>query len=137
MGTSGDAPSLDTAYKLVEVGGRPVLKLSHKKASMPGRKQVYRFRDATAITKDVIALADEAIGGGEALLETVMEGGQVRGKRPALKDIRERFRAEFARLDEKIKAVRAPATYPVEISPGLQRLRDETIRRIRVSESIA
>jgi nicotinate phosphoribosyltransferase len=137
MGVSGDAPSLDTAYKLVEVGGRPVLKLSHNKASMPGRKQVYRFRDNAGLRKDVIALADEPFDGGEALLETVMEGGKVIGRRPALKEIRDRFRAEFGLLDEKIKEVRAPATYPVEISPGLARLRDETIRRIRGGESIA
>jgi nicotinate phosphoribosyltransferase len=137
MGISGDAPWLDTAYKLVEAGGRPVLKLSHNKASMPGRKQVYRFRDAAGLTTDVIARADEAIDGGEALLETVMEGGGIKGRRPTLNDSRERFRAEFALLDEKIKAVRAPATYRVEISRGLQRLRDETLRRIRASESIA
>ena len=137
MGTSGDAPSLDTAYKLVEVGGRPVLKLSHNKASMPARKQVYRLRADAGLKNDVIALADEALDGGEALLDTVMDGGKVSGRRPTLKEIRERFRAEFALLDEKVKAVRAPAAYPVEISPGLQRLRDETIRRIRASESIA
>jgi nicotinate phosphoribosyltransferase len=137
MGISGDAPSLDTAYKLVEFGGRPVLKLSHNKASMPGRKQVYRFRDAAGLKKDVIALADEPICGGEALLERVMEDGRVLEQRPTLKEIRERFRAEFALLDEKIKAVRAPATYSVEISPGLSRLRDDTMRRIRGSESIA
>jgi nicotinate phosphoribosyltransferase len=137
MGVSGDAPSLDTAYKLVEVGGRPVLKLSHNKASMAGRKQVYRFRDAAALKKDVIALADEAASGGEALLETVMENGKVKRQRPSLTEIRERFRDDFALLDEPIKAVRAPAIYRVEISPGLARLRDDTTRRIRASESIA
>lgn len=137
MGISGDAPSLDIAYKLVESGGRPVLKLSHNKASMPGRKQVYRFRDGAGLKKDVIALADEALGGGEALLEIVMEGGMAKGQRPTLKESRERFRAEFACLDDKIKSVRAPAVYPVEISPGLTRLRDDTIRRVRAIESIA
>jgi len=126
MGISGDAPSLDTAYKLVEVGGRPVLKLSHNKASMPGRKQVYRFRGDARLKYDVIALADEAITGGEALLETVMEDGKVIGRQPALKEIRDRCRAEFALLDEKIKAVRAPAAYPVEISAGVARLRDRS-----------
>ena len=137
MGVSGDAPSLDMAYKLVEVDGRPVLKLSRGKASMPGRKQIFRFGDGNRLTKDVIGLAGEAVGGGEALLETVMESGKIRGAHPTLKEIRERFQSEFALLDDKIKAVRGPASYPVEISPGLQRLRDDTIRRVRASESIA
>jgi nicotinate phosphoribosyltransferase len=136
MGISGDAPSLDMAYKLVEIDGRPVLKLSHGKASMPGRKQVFRFRDGARLAKDVIGLADESFDA-EALLETVMQDGKIKGVYPTLNHIRDRFHAEFALLDEKIKAVRAPASYPVEISPGLQRLRDETIRRVRRRESIA
>ena len=42
MGVSADAPSLDSAYKLVEYDGRPILKLSEAKATEPGRKQVFR-----------------------------------------------------------------------------------------------
>ena len=42
MGVSGDAPSLDSAYKLVAYDGRPVLKLSAGKMTMPGAKQVHR-----------------------------------------------------------------------------------------------
>jgi nicotinate phosphoribosyltransferase len=136
MGISGDAPSLDMAYKLVEIEGRPVLKLSHGKASMPGRKQVFRFRDGARLAKDVIGLADESLDA-EALLETVMQDGKIKGVYPTLNHIRDRCRAEFALLDEGIKAVRAPASYPVGISPGLQRLREETTRRVRRSESIA
>ena len=44
MGVSADAPSLDSAYKLVEYDGRPMLKLSEAKATEPGRKQVFRGR---------------------------------------------------------------------------------------------
>ena len=42
MGVSADAPSLDSAYKLVAFGERPVMKLSEGKATLPGAKQVYR-----------------------------------------------------------------------------------------------
>ena len=48
MGVSADAPSLDSAYKLVEYAGRPMLKLSEDKATEPGRKQVFRGRRATS-----------------------------------------------------------------------------------------
>ncbi|AOT62276.1 MULTISPECIES: nicotinate phosphoribosyltransferase [Streptomyces] len=42
VGTSADAPYLDSAYKLVEYGGAPVMKLSTSKITSPGRKQVFR-----------------------------------------------------------------------------------------------
>ncbi len=42
VGTSADAPYLDSAYKLVEYDGRPVMKLSSAKVTAPGRKQVFR-----------------------------------------------------------------------------------------------
>ena len=36
MGVSADAPFLDSAYKLVAYAGRPVMKLSPGKATVPG-----------------------------------------------------------------------------------------------------
>src|SRR5919108_943021 len=36
VGVSADAPYLDTAYKLVAYGGRPVMKLSPGKINPPG-----------------------------------------------------------------------------------------------------
>ena len=44
MGVSADAPYLDSAYKLVECEGRPVMKLSAGKVTLPRAKQVYRGR---------------------------------------------------------------------------------------------
>lgn len=55
VGTSADAPYLDSAYKLVEYDGRPVMKLSSAKVTSPGRKQVFRRQGGD----DVIALWDE------------------------------------------------------------------------------
>ncbi len=136
MGISGDQPWLDMAYKLVEVDGRPVLKLSRGKASMPGQNQVFRRSDGGRLTKDIVGLAGEKLEG-EPLLQTVMENGVIKAPHPALGEIRERFRAEFALLDESVKALRAPKRFPVEISDELRRLRDRTVRRVRASESIA
>jgi nicotinate phosphoribosyltransferase len=131
MGVSADAPWLDMAYKLVEHNGRPVLKLSSGKASWPGKKQIFRFVDGERrLKKDVIALRDESFDGGEPLLQKLMETGKTQGAYPSLKEIRERFRAEFETLDKKVKAIRDPAFYPVEISPRLRRLNEETSRGI-------
>src|SRR5207249_2935011 len=45
MGVSADAPFLDSVYKLVSFGDRPVLKLSAGKSTAPGPKQVFRRID--------------------------------------------------------------------------------------------
>jgi nicotinate phosphoribosyltransferase len=47
LGTSADAPALGGVYKLVEDEGGPRLKLSPGKATLPGRKQVWRTAVAT------------------------------------------------------------------------------------------
>jgi nicotinate phosphoribosyltransferase len=135
MGVSADQPWLDMAYKLVEHNGRPVLKLSEGKASWPGAKQVFRCADGDRLKKDVIALSHEAVAGGEPLLRTVMENGKTQGADSSLEEIRERCRAEVQMLDEKVRAIRDPELYPVEISPRLKRLNEELSRQTARTES--
>ena len=128
MAVSGDAPWLDAAYKLVRYAGRPVRKLSEDKESLPGEKQVFRLRGADGrLRGDVLALADEAppAPDAEPLLQTVMEHGQPTSETPPLSVLRERFREEFEALDERYRRLRRPARYPVRLSGGLQRLRQE------------
>ncbi|HEY6875911.1 MAG TPA: nicotinate phosphoribosyltransferase, partial [Candidatus Dormibacteraeota bacterium] len=75
MGVSADYPYLDTAYKLVDYAGRPVMKLASGKVTAPGRKQVFRRNKPFS---DVIGLFEEpAPPGHEPLLEPMM----LRGKR--------------------------------------------------------
>ena len=131
MGVSADAPWFDIAYKLVEYGERPVLKLSTGKASWPGKKQVFRMRDERGqLQKDVIALREENIPGADPLLQKVMASGEVAVRCPTLEEIRDNFMGEFKRLSDPIKAIRNPASYPVEISPQLTKLREEVGRQL-------
>ncbi len=131
MGVSADAPWFDTAYKLVEYNGRQVLKLSTGKASSPGKKQIFRFTGQQGrLLKDVIALRHEEFPGAEPLLKKVMEKGRIKESYPALKEIREKFLDEFSRLDERIKAIRSPANYPVELSPRLKHLKEEIEQQV-------
>ncbi|MGW5672019.1 nicotinate phosphoribosyltransferase, partial [Micromonospora sp. NPDC003776] len=75
MGVSYDAPSLDSAYKLVAYGDRPVLKRSPGKATLPGPKQV--FRDPGGAGGDIVGLRDEPPPAGrEPLLVPVMREGR-------------------------------------------------------------
>lgn len=131
MGVSADAPWFDMAYKLVEYNGRPVLKLSTGKATVPGRKQVFRCVDANGrLERDLIGLRGEAIAGAEPLLQKVMEGGRPAGAYPSLKEIRARFTEEFRRLDEKIKTIENPKLYPVGWTARLTQLREAVEQQV-------
>jgi nicotinate phosphoribosyltransferase len=131
MGTSGDAPWTDIAYKLVEYDGRPVLKLSTGKVSSPGKKQVFRLCDGEQrLQKDVIALRDENIADAEPLLKRVMVNGKTTAPSPLLEAARSTFLDEFNHLPEAIKATRNPALYPVELSERIQALSQRIERKI-------
>jgi nicotinate phosphoribosyltransferase len=122
MGVSADAPFLDVAYKLVELDGNPVLKLSTGKETLPGRKQVWRLS-----SNDVLGVAGSG-GDGEPLLREVLRGGETTWREP-LSESRERARRERESLPEPLRALEA-GTYEVRIHPALAALRDETARRV-------
>jgi nicotinate phosphoribosyltransferase len=131
MGTSSDAPWSDMAYKLVEYGDKPVLKKSPGKISWPGTKQVFRQRnDQGQLEKDIIGLRDERITGTEALLRKVMKDGKIVVTLPTLAESRAGLAKELGHLPDSTKAIRNPVLYPVEFSPALLRLREETERNL-------
>ena len=127
VGVSADAPYTDMSYKLVSYDNNPAMKLSPEKISPPGSKQVYRLRDSEGtFSGDIVALAAENLPGGEALLETAMEGGRKVRPSPSLQEIRERFFTDFDRLDDHFKRITNPPGYPVTYSAELQRLTNKT-----------
>jgi len=130
MGMSADAPWSDMSYKLVEYERRPILKLSPGKASWPGKKQVFRFRDGEGkFARDAIGLRDEKLTG-EFLLKEYMRDGQLSGRCPSLSECRSTFVADFAALPASVKAIRNPVRYPVEFSAELNNLREQTVKNI-------
>jgi nicotinate phosphoribosyltransferase len=129
MGVSADAPYIDSVYKLVEYDGRPVLKLSSKKSTAPGPKQVFRGPDG-----DLVALRDEeGPAGSERLLELVMRGGSRVGAAPTIDEMRERFRRDLEGVPEHARRLRDPGAVMVRHSGALDaltnRTRDEALRR--------
>ena len=134
VGVSADSPYADSVYKMVAYDGRPVLKLSTGKETLPGSKQVYRIADREgSYVRDVIASAGSPQRDGAELLTEVMRGGRPHGPEPELTELREGLARELARLPTKHKVLRSPARYPVETSAELERLRarvaDEARRR--------
>jgi nicotinate phosphoribosyltransferase len=124
LATSGDAPSMGTIYKLVEIqhGGqtRYTAKNSPDKQTLPGAKQLFRFPEY-----DLLGLHDECAGGAEAMLKPVIIGGQLIEPLPAPAQIRERARAALVqwpsrsrhtahslrlkKLNEELRPVQVPA----------------------------
>lgn len=131
MGVSADAPFLDSAYKLVEVGDRPVLKLSTGKATLPGRKQVWR---RAPIGEDVLATRDEpGPRGAEPLLVPAMRDGVRVGPPDTLDAARARLAADLEQLPPAARDLREPVPPRVRISDELEALTaavaDEARRR--------
>jgi nicotinate phosphoribosyltransferase len=124
LAVSAGAPYLDVVYKLVAFDGRPVLKLSADKATLPGSKQVWRRLDAGRLAGDVVALADEdPPPGAEPLLEQAVPG------RDSLAEARERARAQREALPRPFRRLAADR-YPVEISAGIEALRRAVVARL-------
>jgi len=136
LGTSADRPYVDIIYKLCErmtSDGKfkPVMKLSEGKATLPGRKQVFRVKDANGyFVKDIIALEDEEMDG-EPLLVKVVDRGKIIYNFPSLEKIRERALDNLSRLHEKYKRLKNPAKYPVKLSPNLSKLINELEQKLR------
>ncbi|MEU9580515.1 nicotinate phosphoribosyltransferase [Streptomyces chilikensis] len=134
VGVSADAPYLDSAYKLVEYDGRPVMKLSQRKVTAPGAKQVFR-RPGFA---DVIGLAAEPPPpDGVPLLETVMRDGRRTAPRPSLADLHARFTADLADLPGGARRIRSPVPPRAVTSHGLDDLTDRVRTRTEEAAAVA
>jgi nicotinate phosphoribosyltransferase len=120
LDTSADVPYFDCAYKLTEYAGRGRRKWSEGKATLPGRKQVFRHCDAGGImVGDVVSLHDDDIAG-DALLVPVMHDGQRTHDPETLGRIRERAADQLARLPSSLADLDAAPPYPVSIAQRLQ-----------------
>ena len=114
LSTSAGAPYVDVVYKLAAFDGRPVLKLSAGKATLPGAKQVWRRSAGGQFAGDVVTLADEdGPPDAEPLLEPASPG--------TLIEARERAAAQIAALPAAQRSLDA-VPYPVEISPRVAEL---------------
>jgi nicotinate phosphoribosyltransferase len=137
MVVSGDAPSLDLAYKLTEYDGIPRIKTSAGKLTLPGKKQVFRAADADGcFYADLIGLADETVltvarqidpspSETVALLFPQFIDGHRLMPRPTLAESRQRFLETLERLDPRYQKLERPATYPAQYTRALSAMLNE------------
>ncbi len=107
-------------YKLVEINGIPVAKASFAKATLPGRKQIFR-----GPTGDLLGQADETPPPGyEPLLRKVMHRGVLLEPLPDLETIARRSRASVLRLPKEVRQLRQPDPWPMALTPALQQVKE-------------
>jgi nicotinate phosphoribosyltransferase len=119
MGVSYDAPSLESVYKLVRYAGQPAMKLSARKGTLPGEKQVFRTRD-----EDTIALREEALDG-EPLLVPVMRAGARTHPLGGIAQAHERFVQDLSAVPEVARRLEGPQARVAGVSDALRRLEEE------------
>ncbi len=123
-------PGLDCAYKLQEYGGLARRKRSAGKATLPGRKQVWRrVAPDGEMAGDIISIESDRQSG-EPLLQPAMRGGRRIVPSPTLAESRARAAADLARLPKSLRALEAGEAYPVEVAGALTRLAEEVDRRV-------
>ncbi|MBI2312252.1 MAG: nicotinate phosphoribosyltransferase [Betaproteobacteria bacterium] len=126
--TSGDAPSLDSVYKLMEYAGRPRRKRSEGKATWPGRKQVYRRYGADGRMREDLMTVEDDAPGGEGLVRPQMAGGRRLAPLRSLSEIRVRALQQYALLPADLRRLEAAPAYPVVISDALRQMAAEVDR---------
>jgi nicotinate phosphoribosyltransferase len=155
---TGDGPgggALGGVYKLVEIEGKPKLKVSGDpgKSTIPGRKRVWRvIRGDGSFEMDVVALEGERVGPGDEVFDpgqplrhapipegtrlqdvraVAMAGGARRCTPPALTAIAKRAANELRCLPEGCLRLMNPHRYRVALSPRLHELRLRLIEEAR------
>jgi len=137
LGTSADAPFVEGVYKLVEDAEGYRIKLSTGKATLPGRKQVWRISDGAGTpVEDLIALADEpGPPAATALLVEVMTGGRT-VRTDLLTEMQRRCRQRLEHLPLSLRPLRGAAPLPVRMSAALEALRSRMYQQAAETERI-
>ncbi|CAN9500765.1 unnamed protein product [Ophioblennius macclurei] len=154
-------PSLGCVYKLVEVRGRPRMKISEdpEKSTVPGRKSVYRLLDSEGHPYlDLVSLAVEPppqarlplscfpLGCGGAstsvtaaevvcLRQEVFAKGQVTQPLDSTAQTRAKVQSSIQTLHERHKRLQEPESYTVALSESLHKLVTELQRGSSSSSS--
>jgi len=134
--TSKDEPALGGVYKLVETREeqagnassppRFTAKFSEDKNTLPGTKQVFRWKDESGLyAHDLLACAGESYPKAEPLLAPVMRAGRRLAPPPLLEEIRERVRRTLPCVPPTVRELRNPAPYEVRISEQLSKLQEQ------------
>jgi len=123
-----DLPSLSAVYKLVSIqqksgDWRAVMKRSAGKATLPGRKQVWRITQGNVARADLIGLHGQpAPRNGRPLLVPMMKAGRRCATVESLAEARARTQASLAEMPIDVADIEGDRHYRIERSPALDAL---------------
>lgn len=100
---SRHAPSISIVYKLAQYDDRPSHKTSPDKATLPGRKTLLRT-GSRQFEKDTVCPLDPSADDMLRSFQSI----------EPIETVQERMRSQIAAMPEQVKAIRKPASYPVE-----------------------
>lgn len=154
VGTEGiivpDSPSLGIVYKLVDINGNPVCKLSADtaKSTFPGIHQVWRYYAITKngqymMTHDVIGLKSALVQESDICRPLLKEHPLdiTYDKKEVVQKAREKFTQVLTEMPEYLKLIptdpknEQPVTYHIEISNQLAKLKQELITKYKTSSA--
>lgn len=125
MSVSADYPFLDVVYKLSALSIKnieyPKMKLSARKITLPGRKQIWRIVSKNKMQKDILGLAEEKQKG-EPLLKIWIQKGCLIRKIENLNEARNNTLNNLSLLPQEYKQLNQNFPFEVEISPKLKNL---------------
>ena len=129
LDTSADAPYLDCAYKLTEYAGKPKLKKSEGKETIPGAKQIFRQYDDNTMVKDILTIEGDKKNG-KPLLKSFMKKGKRTSEPRSLEEIKEYALGQLEMLPQHFKNLLTTPVYPVEISRELSSLKEKAEQKL-------
>ena len=123
FGTVADAPYVDSVYKLVELDGRPVMKLSPGKETLPGAKQIWRTEGRC----DVLARRCEPPpDSAEGLLVPVFRGGRRLRGHSTVAQAKARVERDLSWLPAAARRIRTPEVPELVLSAALEEITAST-----------
>lgn len=122
---------INGVYKLVEIEGIPVMKVSDRKSTFPGRKQIFRQFEQGTIKGDRLGLiTDSPQPNEQPLLQQVMQQGKRTGMPEDLQTIADRTRHAVLSLPDCSRRIHSPDPINPEASIALQELTEQTKAQI-------
>lgn len=126
FGTSADAPYIDSVYKLVELDGRPIFKLSANKRTLPWAKTVMRRFKNDHMAGDLVINSAQSSPTPEyvELSRNVVPDGINRFPVDSIETVRRRVAENLNSLSPEFRGLVNALKYPVKLAPELDLTRE-------------
>lgn len=128
FGTSADAPYIDSVYKLVELDGKPVFKLSANKRTLPWAKTVMRRFINDHMAGDLVINSAQSSPTAEyvELSRNVVTDGINRFPVDSIETVRRRVAKNLNSLSPEFRGLVNALEYPVKLAPELDLTRESS-----------